>query len=122
MQNLPNSDREIVNLHLFGVDLIANERSRQVINEGYVACDDDNHTEGELARAAVHYATPVPLQVVIDNSGRREGVWPFANCFNKKSQHCRLKQLAIAGALIAAEIDRLQRLIERYPTKSPETV
>jgi len=35
--------------------------------------------------------------------------WPWELTRHKKSKHDQLRQLAIAGALIAAEIDRLQR-------------
>lgn len=83
-----------------GVQLIQNERERQIDFEGYTAEHDDQHKEDQLAIAAAHYATPdwcvTPR-------------WPFRREDNKKGKHDRIRELAIAGALIAAEIDRLAR-------------
>ena len=38
--------------------------------------------------------------------------WPWDKSYNKRHKHNRIRQLEIAGALIAAEIDRLLRLKE----------
>jgi hypothetical protein len=70
-----------------GVELIAQERERQVTEEGWSAEHDDGHVRAELAWAAVCYAAP-------------------ANIPNAE----RIRMLVKAGALIAAEIDRLLRL------------
>lgn len=120
VNQLPNTDAEIVALGAAGTDLITQERLGQIHREHYLGGDDDRWTAGQLALAAVNYASPVPVQVAMngegDNvSGGWQDAWQFSSCANKKGKHCRLKQLAIAGALIAAEIDRLQREIERIP-------
>jgi hypothetical protein len=44
-----------------GIELIAEERKRQIEVEGWTAEHDDEHTDGELALAAVCYATPIKL-------------------------------------------------------------
>lgn len=89
-----------------GVDLIAAERERQVAAEGWTPEHDDTHTHHELARAGAAYALyggfgKMPVDV-------RDLVWPWEPESFKPSRD-RLRDLAKAGALIAAEIDRLQR-------------
>ena len=113
-----------------GAEMIAVERRRQVEAEGWTTEHDDTHEGGELALAAACYASPKPLlvhekRVVQLNSSRgisdayqydhaeRLGyydAWPWEAEWDKRNQHGRLRQLTIAGALIAAEIDRLMRL------------
>lgn len=98
-----------------GAELIADERYRQIYKEGWSASHDDKHDESELAFAALVYCHPDPSAPFINKH------WPFNNdwykpapiFFNpKKSEtvNMRIKELVKAGALIAAEIDRLQRL------------
>lgn len=85
-----------------GAELIAAERQRQIEGEGWTAEHDDKHDNGELARAAVCYAeggTGVGLHEI----------WPWFQEEWKPSGD-RVRDLTKAGALIAAEIDRLQRL------------
>ena len=89
-----------------GIELMADERVRQLFKLGYDADNDDKYTDNSLAWAGTFYAFPgVIHQSVI--------IWPWAKEFNKKVQHSRIEQLTIAGALIAAEIDRLFRLDEK---------
>jgi len=94
-----------------GVEMIAAERRRQAEVEGWTAAHDDTHARGEMALAAAVYATPVPLFEKRERRGVVEfaDAWPWHPRWDKREKHERLKQLAIAGALIAAEIDRLQR-------------
>jgi hypothetical protein len=84
-----------------GVSLIAAERRRQIMTEGWSEAHDDTHDRGELAQAAACYAlqhTPVSGRVLC---------WPWNRDWWKPKGPIR--DLARAGALIAAEIDRLQR-------------
>lgn len=85
-----------------GIERIAEERKRQTESEGWTPEHDAHHTTGELGWAAAHYAAP--------GSALREGfvpMWPFEPEGDKKHKHDRIRQLEIAGALCAAEIDRL---------------
>lgn len=83
-----------------GADLIRAERERQMAEEGWSASHDDCHRHGELARAAARYALEgLPV------TGRPR--WPWSRDWWKPKG--RIKNLTRAGALIAAEIDRLQR-------------
>lgn len=89
-----------------GVGLIAAERKRQVSQEGWSRSHDDKHYGGDLARAALCYAAPV-------GHPAREGTfmpkwWPWEARWWKPTPDNRIRELVKAGALIAAEIDRLQ--------------
>lgn len=107
-----------------GIELIAAERHRQIAIEGWTTEHDDTHNGNQLAMAAACYASPVPLNAEIEvPCGCRESMcphsafgkhmwvpaWPFDVSWDKRRKRDRIRQLAIAGALIAAEIDRLQR-------------
>ena len=118
-----------------GARRIMRERRRQVQQEGWTEDHDDNRANGELAWAAVCYAAPervftlnkgvTPLDPVISF----HDPWPqtFDPAFDKRpsvkrkpSTRARIRALEKAGALIAAEIDRLLRLKEEEESKSEE--
>lgn len=84
-----------------GAELIAVERQRQVEQEGWTPEHDDAHSDGEMVRAAVCYMAHATTGVVF------RGQWPWEAESWKPADPIR--SLAKAGALIAAEIDRLQR-------------
>ena len=87
-----------------GVELIAAERERQIKEEGWTPKHDTQHTNGELAKAAVCYALPDRLPEVIPL------VWPWSDELFKATPDDRIRELSKDGALIDAEIDRLQAL------------
>lgn len=89
---------------LTGIERIAAERQRQMEVEGWTPSHDDTHSNGELAKAALCY-------IAQQYSGRVRRViewWPWEPCWWKSSKD-PIRNLEKAGALIAAEIDRLQR-------------
>ncbi len=90
-----------------GSDLISKERIRQASKEGYTLNHDSHHVNGELVDAAVLYARP-DLSGMTLHSGEPPIDWPWEKEFDKREKHSRIRQLTIAGALIAAEIDRLR--------------
>lgn len=105
---------------MLGLLLIAHERQRQIHKEGFDIAHDDEHTDESLAEAAAWYASPYVDLCRIKRVGGVEGdaivsAWPesWEEKWDKKDLHDRIKQLQIAGALIAAEIDRLYRAGER---------
>ena len=102
-----------------GVELIAAERRRQVRVEGWTAGHDDEHEEGELARAAACYAMPPATREMAKGQyfKIRTAVWPWDQEWWKPTPNDRVRELVKAGALIAAEIDRLQRLDGKETTK-----
>lgn len=91
-----------------GVELIDRERTRQLKVEGYTPHHDQAHTGGELAIAAACYALPDPIRYVGGAAFIGPRYWPWSARFWKPTPHNRIHELAKAGALIAAEIDRLQ--------------
>lgn len=102
-----------------GIELIGEERARQITKEGYGAEHDTRHNDDELAMAAVAYALPDSIDKTdlssalkyLDVTLQREIFWPWDHSFFKPSPYNdRIRELVKAGALIAAEIDRLQNL------------
>jgi hypothetical protein len=93
-----------------GTELISIERQRQISKEGYTQQHDDERSGGTLVTAAIAYAIAAQRQFhlgKIDLDFVREMYWPFeARSWKPKDQ---IHNLTVAGALIAAEIDRLQR-------------
>ncbi len=99
-----------------GIELIAAERQRQIEAEGWTPEHDAEHINGELALAAACYATPIQLyrKLVPPNTDQEPFVlfqdpWPWDNEWDKRNRasHLGTRCLEIAGALIAAEIDRI---------------
>lgn len=91
-----------------GAGIIAMERLRQKEEEGHTDEADDKWTREELARAGACYAIPdYTLQ------SNHIPAWPWHKDWYKPCPDDRIKELGKAGALIAAEIDRLLRLKEK---------
>ncbi len=118
-----------------GVELIAAERQRQIEQEGWTPEHDDEHEDGSLALAAVCYATPTKLYQQVNELAAGpaffdpwpdswDGIWDKRYSYGERKENPgnmvpdpatytdeeRLDLLVKAGSLIAAEIDRLQRL------------
>jgi len=90
------------------LNLIAAERHRQVAEEGWTPKHGDLHRGGEMAMAAASYALPDQHRGCCDPDAPLH--WPWDAEWWKPSPDDRIRELVKAGALIAAEIDRLQRL------------
>lgn len=97
-----------------GIELITAERLRQVEKEGCSSEHDAHHTLGELVDAAICYAAYEPIYRLKSTfqHGRPNGYalfdpWPWESKWDNRQKHARIKRLTIAGALIAAEIDRI---------------
>lgn len=108
-----------------GAEYILEERKRQIEEEGWTAEHDDEYTEGQLVDAACCYA-------LFSASGYMKGLreirrrhfdrflkildiyWPWDRKWWKPSCtddiNGRILECIKAGALMAAEIDRLKRL------------
>lgn len=108
-------------------DVLA-ERSRQVEAEGWTPANDDAHDDGAMARAAACYALPVPMLVLEERSqtydrSRIRGespiwatakfsvpaMWPASWRPSWWKPKDRRRDLVRAGALILAEIERMDR-------------
>ena len=84
-------------------DVLA-ERKRQVTAEGWTPGHDDEYEHGELADAAGCYALSSEL---FDCAGEPPRPWPWPDEWWKPTN--RRRDLVKAGALILAEIERLDR-------------
>jgi len=94
-------------------DVVA-ERRRQISEEGWTVQHDDQHVAGEMADAAACYAAVlIEMRVVWDESGREfhdvPVGWPRSWPFRSWKPKDRRRDLVRAGALIIAEIERLDR-------------
>lgn len=97
----------------WGVQQIALERKRQMGDEGYDEAHDDAHTHGELAQAAECYTSGPRKRPSGYNRPPQD--WPWRRDEWKPGD--RQSDLIKAGALIAAELDRLHRA-EKQASKS----
>src|SRR5689334_7002499 len=102
----------------YGARVIAKERDRQKTEEEWTSEHDDEHDGFELTRAAASYALHVvESHGTLDRAVDRHVVAAAINCswpwesrlWNPSGPDDIEKQLAKAGALIAAELDRLHR-------------
>jgi hypothetical protein len=96
------------------IDDIAAECLRQVESEGWSPEHDDQHTDGSLARAAACYAVHAgnhqDLALLVGLPAYRDirpFGWPWAQEWWKPKDPRR--DLVRAGALIVAEIERMDR-------------
>lgn len=93
-----------------GIERIAAERKRQIEREGWTPEHDAVHTAGQLSIAAACYAVnklPEGDQIEVYSPYVTGDAFPWEDGWDKREQHDRLRSLEIAGALIAAEIDRM---------------
>lgn len=115
-----------------GAELIAAERQRQVEKEGWTPEHDDTHDHDELALAAAVYALPDRRRSYRrrcsswpfppdrgDTTWTEPAHWPWSGDDFKPTPDDRVRELVKAGALIAAEIDRLLRLQPEQPAREP---
>ena len=102
-----------------GIELIKDERKRQIEKEGWTPEHDAQHCNSELAEAAACYCikgdTVVSwftskVQAHAKITLERSLIWPWDRKWWKPTPDDRVRELVKAGALIAAEIDRLQRI------------
>ena len=96
-----------------GAEMIAAERRRQIEVEGWTPDHDDEHYCGEMAGAATSYAHLAARQLgsgmfAAEMAAPPSQDWRWSHEWWKPSED-PLRNLVRAGALIAAEIDRLVR-------------
>ena len=101
-----------------GIELIAEERQRQIEVEGYSAQHDSQHNASEFVYAAIAYTEAAKVGVncqEIGNTNENEIIqrkremglyFPWGQTNFKPTTNIR--DLVKAGALIASAIDRLQ--------------
>ena len=120
-----------------GTALIAEERARQIDEEGYGALHDDDfdtdafHQDGELALAACYYAMPdelelkvhaevggkplaTPIRIILEPLAFWPEHWLTESA--KRGSKDQIRRLVVSGALLASEIDRLHRVDAKKET------
>lgn len=99
-----------------GIQLIAEERESQINAEGWTPEHDEQHREGQIAYAASAYALYHGLKTTFPPESfeklhlekQATAEWPWGAEWWKPSDD-PVRNLVKAGALIAAEIDRITR-------------
>ena len=107
-----------------GAELITAERERQRKSEKWTPEHDDGHDGGQMTAAAIAYAMTPAVRAVEIKDGQQlaehggpvavnqtllQFFWPWGPRWWKPTPEDRVRELVKAGALIAAEIDRLKR-------------
>lgn len=99
-----------------GIELITEERKRQIEVEGWTAEHDSiGNNDEQLASAAACYACPQ-----VHRGNELYGLlsfFPWDRKWWKPTPNDRVRELSKAGALIAAEIDRLNNIANNTPNK-----
>ena len=90
-----------------GSELIAEGRQRQIEQEGWTPAHDNKHDGGTLVCAAVTYALEATFDGPASKGTWFKKFWCWEDSWFKPKD--KIRDLTRAGALIAAEIDRLQR-------------
>jgi len=90
-------------------DVLA-ERQRQIEAEGWTPAHDDEHEDGQLAAASASYAV---ASVNPSAFAAPPSLWPWTSEWWKPST--RRRMLVKGGALILAEIERLDRAAAKNP-------
>lgn len=109
---------KIENHHsLSGAEMITTERNRQISEEGYDNEYDSQYNQEELSFAAICYTMPKRFRPDGEDALQLMG-WPWGDKYWKPGNYTgigdplykseRIRELTKAGALIAAEIDRLK--------------
>ncbi|KAB2712981.1 hypothetical protein F9K88_07705 [Brucella intermedia] len=104
LENKKNDRAQAEDLSHAARDVLA-ERRRQIDEENFRAADDDNYVNGSLAAAASCYAMAAARKNCL---GWEPVGWPWHYSWWKPTTARR--DLVKAGALIIAEIERLDRL------------
>lgn len=82
-----------------GIELITEERVKQISKYGYTACHDAGYDK-ELLFGAVSY-----LYTALNWKESAKEAWPFDEKYYKDEGY--IESLKKAGAFIAAELDRI---------------
>lgn len=99
------------------LELVAKERTRQIVEKGYTAEHDDEHTDGSLADAGACYGATEDIffkGLFLESVP----VFPYEIEYFKKEEHDRKQQLITAAAFINAEYDRIVRAEQKRDRKA----
>lgn len=94
------------------LELVAKERTRQIVEKGYTAEHDDEHMDGSIADAAACYAANTLFlykpTAVGGANGDLSHVWPWELVYYNEDK-TRKDQIITACAMLMAEYDRIVR-------------
>lgn len=110
LYKISEKEKKEVPVEKSAIELVKEERERQIKEEGFGPEHDDKWVNGELANAASCYAM---TDDAINGLKRLSGVpmhWPFDNSWWKRSPDDRIRDLVKSAALAIAEIERLRRI------------
>jgi hypothetical protein len=103
-----------------GIRIIEKERNRQIEKEGWTKGHDFEHPDMTLAVAGASYVLDLAGEYSGESCNWKEkfkkdgrDIWPFDEEWFKPTHSDPLGQLAKAGALIAAEIDKRIEMFKR---------
>lgn len=99
-----------------GIELIAKERQEQIEKHGWTLEHDREHSSGQMAKLAATLSVYHTDAVVLESGDSIPDDWNLI----KKVIGDSVKALTIAGALIAAEIDRLNYTEQPSDSRLPE--
>lgn len=102
-----SATEDIAALSRSAINDIAAERQRQIDVEGWTPDHDDQHASGQLAAAAGSYALAKHPRLLWVGGNEFPLTWPWHRRWWKPKD--RRRDLIRAGALIVAEIERLDR-------------
>ncbi len=116
IQHIKKAIPELSKLHSISkfTQMFSDERHRQITEEGWTPEHDDEHVNGELSDAAACYAATENIyfpKKIFFIFTRFIPLFPWNKyAWYKKQKHDRKRQLIIAGALLIAELERLERV------------
>lgn len=93
-------------------NMIQAERRRQVMEKGYTIEHDDSHVNDELAALACFYVMPPAAREWDATETGYGATWGEAilpHNWSARGREDRIQELAIAGAVLVAELSRLLR-------------
>ncbi|TDA64305.1 hypothetical protein E0765_06205 [Sulfuricurvum sp. IAE1] len=91
------------------LELVAKERTRQIVEKGYTREHDDEHTDGSLADAGACYGATVPVYKLGGETFPVRTLYPWCPVFDSRQKHDRKTNLIIGAAFFMAEYDRIVR-------------
>lgn len=108
-----------------GIELIAEERERQIVKEGWTSVHDDsnysNYSAGDYPNAneSPLYKAACCYQLLSRRDENNKPVgWPWDLKWWKPTPDNRIRELVKAGALFKAEYDRIQRYLDKHNLNS----
>lgn len=91
------------------LELVAKERTRQIVEKGHTREHDDEHTDGSLADAGACYGASVPVYKLGGEIFPVRTLYPWGSTFDSRKKHDRKENLIIGAAFFMAEYERIVR-------------